>query len=305
MKKNKAHTTPLTRQSSLPETLAARGSNNENEQILDWYRLAKTAQVNQDDRPSTVRGVVLMAHGLNTAPHALRDWVSLFNRLGFEVLRISLRGHGEPNTTTRLKAFEQVVAEDWLDEVRLAYGRTQARAKELGVPHLYFGFSMGGLLGMRLTQVGHATFDHIFLVAPAIRLHRRVELGRLIPRFWGNIKSAAPIAWRANDATPAQAYNAFFDIYEDFIRAGIPFTLRRLPVTIFIDPNDELVSAERLRHLIDTEALGNWRIYGIHKSGEAAQRFQHHLAVAEEVVGKSTWQSIAEIVRERLQFEGQ
>ena len=79
------------------------------------------------------KGVALVIHGLNLRPDKMQTIISVLTGSGIDVLRLSLRGHGENYThhadideeQARLEAFKAVSFPLWLNEAYLAY--TQVR----------------------------------------------------------------------------------------------------------------------------------------------------------------------------------
>jgi hypothetical protein len=69
---------------------------------------------------------------------------------------------------------------------------------------------------------------------------------------------------------------------------------------IFIDKNDEMVSARILRERIDQYELTNWRIYEVTNAGAAIRPRYHHLLIDSRCVSASTWQYISGTITDFL-----
>ena len=84
------------------------------------------------------KGVALVIHGLNLRPDKMQTIISVLAESGMDVLRLSLRGHGENYThradineeQARLEAFKAVSYPLWLNEAYLAYTQVRETAKQ-------------------------------------------------------------------------------------------------------------------------------------------------------------------------------
>jgi len=229
---------------------------------------------------------------------------------GIDVLGLSLRGHGENYARSngvnedqaRLDTFKNVSYQLWMNEAYLAYLQLKEKGEEKGVPLFLTAFSLGGLIGLELFA-SHADvqFDKLILFAPAIRLHAIVYLERVLSPFHGLvIPSLGPKSYLANTkGTPVAAYNALFEglvHFEDRFNRKI-----NVPTLVFIDEEDELVSAQGLRTFVSEKKLDQWRFYKVQK-GKSADRntFYHHI-IDVQSTGDSVWQDMMRAVANHLQ----
>ena len=105
-----------------------------------------------------IKGVALVIHGLNLRPDRMQTIISVLTESGIDVLRLSLRGHGEnyahhagiDEDQARLEAFKAVSFPLWMNEAYLAYTQVRKRATQKKVPLFFVGFSIGGLIGLDL-----------------------------------------------------------------------------------------------------------------------------------------------------------
>jgi len=90
--------------------------------------------------PATVRGAVLLVHGLSDSPYSMRAMAELFRDQGFYVLVLRLPGHG-----TIPSGLVDVRWQDWSAAVELAARHVAQRA---GPDHPFYagGFSTGAAL---------------------------------------------------------------------------------------------------------------------------------------------------------------
>jgi pimeloyl-ACP methyl ester carboxylesterase len=262
------------------------------------------------DKQNELKGVALVIHGLNLRPDRMQPIISELTESGIDVLGLSLRGHGENFTHSkgvdedqaRLEAFKNVSYPVWMNEAYLAYLQLKARGVEKDVPIFLTAFSLGGLIGLELFA-SHADvqFDKLILFAPAIRLHAIVYLERVLSPFHRLvIPSLGPKSYLANTkGTPVAAYNALFEglvHFEDRFNRKV-----NVPTLVFIDEEDELVSAQGLRTFVSEKKLDQWRFYRVQK-GKSADRntFYHHI-IDVQSTGDSVWQDMMRAVANHLQ----
>lgn len=126
------------------------------------------------DRPGSIRGMVLIVHGLGE--HALRyshvaarlmDW-------GFVVRAYDQRGHGRSGGARGMVPTETALLDDLADIVddarmrcrRLGSSDAQQRGQRL--PLVLLGHSLGGLLASRLVSLNPHAVDALVLSSPAL-----------------------------------------------------------------------------------------------------------------------------------------
>jgi alpha-beta hydrolase superfamily lysophospholipase len=261
------------------------------------------------DQQGELKGVALVIHGLNLRPDRMQPIISKLTESGIDVLGLSLRGHGENYThgngtaadQARLEAFKNVSYQVWMNEAYLAYLQLEESAEEKGVPMFLTAFSLGGLIGLDLFA-SHADvrFDKLVLFAPAIRLHARIYLERVLspfPRLV--IPSMAPKTYLANKkGTPVAAYNALFAGLNRFDKnAGQKLNV---PTLIFIDQQDEFIPFGKLKTLVEEKKWNQWQFYIVEKDKTAEdERFYHHIIDASST-GKTVWQDMMRAVEKHL-----
>ena len=253
---------------------------------LQWYR----------ESAGSVCGVALVLHGLNVDPQRMEPLAQALNSFGIEALRCSLMGHGAnylplPGVSAadaRLASLRRVTSSLWLDEVRAACAIAAQRAAQQGVPLYLLGFSLGGLLGCTaMLSAADVHFDRLVLLAPALAIHRRSRVLTLLAR-WPQlvIPSATPAAYRANPGTTVAAYNALYAA-QALCERELDGRLN-VPALLFVDPQDELVSAAGLEQLVASRRLTRWQFHLVHKGAGACTRY-HHLLIDSPSVGPDVW----------------
>jgi len=251
--------------------------------------------------PGELRGVCLVIHGLNLQPEKMTAIIAALTGSGVDVLRLSLRGHGDNYAhatgvvadTARMETFKAVSYQLWLNEAYLAYSQAQKRAGETKVPLFLAAFSLGGLIGLDLFASNpEVTFDRVLLFAPAIRLRASIYLERVLapfPRLV--IPSLAPKGYLANKkGTPIAAYNALFEGLEHFEKNAGPKL--NVPTLIFIDARDEFIPIGKLRDLAAKKNMRHWQFYIVEKGPSVTDgAFYHHIIDASST-GNAVWKDM-------------
>ena len=249
-------------------------------------------------------GVALVIHGLNNRPGKMESIIAEMNAFGIDCLNLSLSGHGEnysdlnhtESADARLETFKSVTYPLWKTEAYQAYQRVERRSKWHAVPLFFVGFSMGGLLGVDLLASNPSVkFDKMVLFAPAIKMHQRNSLLKILSPFPSIvIPSMAHKSYLANDGTPIAAYNALFEMYAHLENNLNPEKIN-IPTIVFIDEEDELISFSGLQYMVRDQNLDQWKIHPVKKDKAATKIKMHHLIIDEASVGKIMWQEIVDV----------
>ena len=251
--------------------------------------------------PEATKGVALVIHGLNLRPEKMQAIISVLTESGIDVLRLSLRGHGENYThqagidhdQARLEAFKVVSFPLWMNEAYLAYTQVRKRAAQKKVPLFFVGFSLGGLIGLDLfASQPEVHYERMVLFAPAIKLHSFHYLARILSPFSRLvIPSLTPDSYLSNKkGTPVAAYNALFEGLQQFEKHVNDRI--NVPTLIFIDAEDEFIPVRALKELIDEKKLDQWKLYILEKEATADQDTFHHHIIDESSTGKAVWQEM-------------
>ena len=259
-----------------------------------WYK---------NHRREETKGVALVIHGLNLRPDKMQTIISELTESGIDVLRLSLRGHGENYTPqagikedqARLEAFKAVSFSLWMNEAYLAYTQVQKRAVQKKVPVFFVGFSLGGLIGLDLfASQPEVQYERMVLFAPAIKLHSLHYLARILSPFSRLvIPSLAPDSYLSNKSgTPIAAYNALFEGLQHFEK----HVSRKInvPSLIFIDEDDEFIPVHAFKKLKEEKKLDQWKLYIVEKEAAADQDTFHHHIIDESSTGKAVWKEMME-----------
>ncbi len=262
-----------------------------------WYRSSGSMKTN---------GAALVVHGLNVRPEMMEPVIAILNSAGIEALNVSLQGHGgnfmrrgsppADEKRDRMESFKSVSYFLWLNEVHQAYLKVMLRARKLGVPVFFVGYSLGGLLGCDLLAAKPGVhFDRMVLFAPALKLHLSIgyHLKPLEPFPDFVIDSDAPEDQRANDGTPVAAYAALLDAIGDI--EAHPGLKLNVPALVFMDKEDEFVSFEQLQEFIHDNGFDRWEIAAVAKDNATDAAVAHHMILNERSLGADSWNEVARL----------
>lgn len=258
---------------------------------LRWY---------DSQSPDRAEGVALVIHGLNLRPCKMESIINVLTDSGIDALNLSLRGHGEnydrhldnDPARARLATFKSVSYESWMDETCAAYSAARGRSVKMRVPLFFVGYSLGGLLGVDLlASRPDIQFDKMVLFAPAIKMHLRNNLIRLLspfPRL--TIPTFTLASYQSNNGTPMAAYNALFNSLKNF--SGHTGPKINVPTLVFIDKNDEIVSFCRLKQMVKNENFDQWQFYIVKKESTKEPAKIHHVIIDEPSTGEDVWKDM-------------
>jgi hypothetical protein len=244
-----------------------------------------------------VKGVILLAHGLNTNPIKMGDdrtegtLVKLFIDAGYHVYRVILPGH-----IGSINEMQNISSQNWLNSAHIQYNEAAAIAQKYDIPIYLAAFSLGALIyKYLLSNEESVTFSGSILFAPALAIKNHI---RFFIRFAGIflfessiITSRAPLEYRAQRGVSVSAYRAMLELenamYENRFRNS------NIPTIIFIDPSDELICICILRGHIENFYLSNWVIVPISNNGSVITPQYNHLIIDNKSVSEETWNYIS------------
>ena len=192
---------------------------------------------------------VLCLHGITGTPWEVRPLAEAFGRMGCSVEAPLLAGHGRT-----LADLARTSWQDWLASAEAALTRLEARAA--GGPVAIVGFSMGGLLALRLARLFAERVSALAVMSAPLRL-RPLQVvgiravGRLpieyakfplaaMPKLFGS--DVSDPALRAENpglrAFPIAALGNLLDLM-DTVRADLPAV--RQPVLVVHGRHDHTV----------------------------------------------------------------
>ena len=133
---------------------------------------------------------VLCLHGITGTPYEVRPLAEAFGRLGCSVEAPVLAGHGGTLADLAVTGWG-----DWLSSAETALARLEERTG--GGPIAICGFSMGGLLSLRLARLYPARVSALVVMSAPLRLRPLEVFGiravaRLPIDFQGHPRLAVP-----------------------------------------------------------------------------------------------------------------
>jgi alpha-beta hydrolase superfamily lysophospholipase len=193
-----------------------------------------------------VNGIVIVAHGLNTAPSKMGSpetegaIVKALLDGGYHVVRAAFTGHRGV-----IEEMRSVTAAAWLDDARACILTARAEAERVEAaaqsrcPLYLAGFSLGALVFEVLMNEIPAVFDKVVLFSPAFAIknitHGVLLLGVMPGTHRGDgriVKSAGPAEYRANAGASIAAYKALFALEKQL--KALYFAKNNIPTLIFI-----------------------------------------------------------------------
>ncbi|MDR2602639.1 MAG: lysophospholipase [Spirochaetaceae bacterium] len=263
---------------------------------------------NQDEAPRywetavpNPRGVVVVAHGLNVKPSKMGTplaegtLVKLLIDSGFHVYRVALKGH-----YGSIADMQDITQSDWMRDAYSQYLQAKTFAESAGTPLYLLGFSLGALvyeLLMNEETPVPVRFEKAILFSPAAAIKPVAKAVLWLQPFTGVksiIRSASPKEYRAQTGASIAAYKAVFAMEKSLRSAS--FRNCNINTIIFIDKNDEIVSARMLRKMINQYGLTNWKIHEITNLGAVIKPKRHHLLIDCECVSAATWLYISKTI---------
>ncbi|MFC1812034.1 alpha/beta fold hydrolase [Thermodesulfobacteriota bacterium] len=265
----------------------------------------------QAETSQKINGVALVVHGLNLKPDKMEPIIAQLTNAGIDVLNLSLRGHGrnyshgrnKTRRKARIESFKTVSHSLWMDETRQAYHQARRQSDQQGAPLFFIGYSLGGLMGADLlASYTDVRFDRMVLFAPALSLYATHFFMKLLSPF-PRIVIPNPLikTYRANYGTPVAAYTSLFEALDHFKKNASPRL--NIPILVFIDRQDELVSYRGLKRFIEKERLDQWRFHPIQKGKNGVEEKMRHLIIDEPSMGKETWHEMGRAMMKHLLHE--
>jgi carboxylesterase len=256
-----------------------------------------------DKSPLSIAGDergVLCLHGITGTPFEVRPFAEAFGRAGFSVEAPLLAGHG-----ATLRELAPTTWADWLASAEHALEALRARTAQR--PAAIVGFSMGGLLALRMARLYPERVAALVVMGTPLRL-RRFQVGAIraiarLPIDFGRWAAASipkpngsdisiPEMRHGNPGLPAFPIAALRQLFAlmDVVRADLPSV--RVPTLVVHARHDHVVPMDDSLEL--TGSLGSdvierlWLERSFHVVGldvdsaeaiDAATRFvEKHLA---------------------------
>lgn len=245
------------------------------------------------------RVLIVLLHGLNLKPEKMDDWAKVLVDKEALVLRVGLKGHAGS-----LGDMKEVNALDWQEDFKEAMLKAYEKSLELEIPIYFLGFSLGALVGIDW-QEHHSneklSFKKMVLIAPALSLPWYSKQAVKFLSFFNKktiLPSRSPKNYRAQSGTSVSAYEALINLKEGVDKIG--YKKSNVSTLVIMDKNDELISLEDIKKLMNENRLNNWSTQVVNNKFAHENYGFRHLLVDEESVGVDLWQQITSRVIEHF-----
>lgn len=248
------------------------------------------------------RKSAIFVHGLNQKPNKLESIMRVFYDLGYDCYLVHLKGHGKnyikikdlTKRDSRMESFKNAKFEDWTEDFHKTYSKVNTKYDE----NIIFGYSLGAVVALNyINEYKLKDIDKIFLIAPAIAIHTRSYIFKLLS-FAPSIviPSLAPINYRSNDGTPVQAYMSLYEGIDKFENTNTDYL--NITTTLIVNEDDELVSYDKIKNLVQDKKLNKWNIITIKKDNVVDDLNYEHLIIDKPTLGDKSWSEIKKIIKE-------
>jgi hypothetical protein len=246
--------------------------------------------------------VVILAHGLNLRPGRLAHIRDALTSAGAVIGMLVLPGHDDGASRRRRRAELRAATAGVLRTLgRGAIEEAAALAGRRGLPApRIVAVSLGALVLLEAAAGDRRLAEKLgdgLLLSPALALRVGV---RALARVTSALPGALPVPSRSlpedrvQRALPLAAYQSLFELLRSFENAVSERPLG-LPLRVYADPADELVSVPGLRRLAEEGKLPRARLVsppvGEPRAGRA------HLLVDEETMGRTLWRDFVASTR--------
>jgi len=278
------------------ENLGLKINNQEIQKKTKDLNLTEASQwFNSQKRP--LKGVFVVVHGLNLKPSKMNPIVSLLNKEGFKVLRVTLDGH-----KGSLEEQRNITLQAWLETYHRNFCLAKKEAELKGIPLYHLSFSLGALIGLaHLNYLEENYYQKMILLAPAAWTKAKVVVFNYLKFLPGKvgIPSMAHEKYRSQDTTSLNAYWAM-SVAREIVSKLSPEKLNSNTL-IFQDPKDEVISLIKLKSFITKKNLHKkWSIELLERNGESEKDYHHHLIIDESSLGTELWVKMQNSIQEFL-----
>lgn len=225
----------------------------------------------------------MLVPGLNNNASAITPLATELASHGFHSMLVTLCGHDQE---TKYVAHTK---QHWLDDIATACKNAQKQYSPL--PLFFVAYSTGALaISAFIAQSQAKPFQAGMFLAPAFALTYRAQLVRpLTPlRFLQlRLPSLAPRHCRAHSSTSLHAYHAMYSLWQELDTSTLSGHFNQIPVLIYANPQDELVSFHGLKQWLAKNNLDNWQLTAVERSFG-----YQHLLVEENSWIRPTWKDM-------------
>ena len=189
---------------------------------------------------------VLVIHGFTGSPVTIKPWANYLNQIGYTVSAPCLPGHG-----STWQEMNQTSWQDWYEAVEKSFLELKSKCDRVFVA----GFSMGGALALRLSQIRGSEIEGLLLLNPSVHDRRWfLKLTPILKLIIPSLKKgptdiAAPNPpLHSYGRTPLKALDSLRKLWQLVER---DLYLIDLPVMVAYSINDHAVDPENSMTVID------------------------------------------------------
>jgi alpha-beta hydrolase superfamily lysophospholipase len=244
------------------------------------------------DNQQSLRGLVLVVHGLNLKASRMQALVRVLVDQGYMVGNLTLAGHRGDKS--------QVGRDAWLQDYEGATLALRELSNEHGgLPIYAVCMSLGALtlVDFMTEHPQHQPFEKILMLAPALSLRWYSHIFRFFARWLPGfpIPSFSRAKDRVYRSLPLQFYGELYKA-QDMIGKKLKARPLKLPVSIMMDPRDELVSYAGVENLLRRGCMPMAQLQGRRLPAEAAGTY--HLFICPESMGQTVWEEVTGELKE-------
>jgi carboxylesterase len=189
---------------------------------------------------------ILVIHGFTGSPVTIKPWANYLNQIGYTVSAPCLPGHG-----STWQEMNQTTWQDWYEAVEQSFIELKSKCDRVFVA----GFSMGGALALRLSQIRGSEIEGLLLLNPSVHDRRWfLKLTPILKFILPSVKKgptdiAAPNPpMHSYGRTPLKALDSLRKLWHIAER---DLYLVDLPVMVAYSINDHAVDPENSMTVID------------------------------------------------------
>lgn len=238
-----------------------------------------------------IKAVAVVLHGLNLKPNRMDDWTHLLATHGALVIRPVLFGH-QGNSRDMLDVTDETWRRQFNDHMALA----KQLANQHGVPLVFLGYSLGGLLGVEWVsqQEQERVFDKMVLLAPAITVPNysltALRVADLL-RVNFTVPSPGPSYYKAGFGSSVNAFRALINIKNSLEEKH--YRNANIKTLVITDIHDELILFTEIKNIIVTNKLSLWETELVDNSYAYRTHGYRHWIMNQDAVGQELWDKLS------------
>ncbi len=259
--------------------------------------LLKDSELSQWFAPKDikVKALALVTHGLNLKPSRMNTIIKSLNAKGVLVLRLALTGH-----RGSIKEQKEVTLEQWLTQYQQAIDILVKLKEKYHFPLYSLSYSLGSEVHLNTIAQGHTpAFDKSIFFAPATWSYWYTQWPAwafFLPDHFA-IKSFNHSDYRAEASTSMAAYRALDEGKVRWNQFAQKKNFSMLePFMVVIDPNDELISLEKIKNFRENNPQVKAQLFVLKSFKPSIDPSFHHLIIDKWAVGTKQWQEIEEAI---------